>query len=424
MDSYSVRKLERPYIEVEVPASKSILGRALILAAFTEGEIFLGCGPYADDTRAMLSCLRTLGISVESESGGLLVRGTSEIPVRNAVLQVGSAGTAARFLTALLAYRGGDYEMRASEQMSRRPMQLLAALERAGVRFDYGGEPRHFPFRMRSAGITQSRVEVEAASSTQYASGLLLAAATGERAFTVALEKGASRRSYIGMTAEVIRSFGGECRETGNEYVVSPVRFKPSRYDVEPDVSSACYFYALSLLLGTEVLVRGLHRTRAGQVLRRGDFGFLDLLERSGVRFAETEAGLLATGPKSGFCGFDVDVEEFSDQTLTIAALAPFALTPTHIRGFSHIRAQECDRVHAIQSNLSRLGVPCTATADEIVISPAMPKTGRIETFGDHRVAMAFSLIGLKTGGIRIEDPLCCKKTFENFFALLDGLTS
>ncbi len=423
MQIYRVKPCRPSFVEVSVPASKSILNRALPLAAFTEGDIRLSCGALAEDTRAMLSCLSALGIRIREEDGGLFVCGKANIPVQGAVLDVQSAGTVARFLTAILALRGGNYELHASGQMSRRPMQLLPALEAAGVQIEYLGEEGAFPFRMHSEGLSQKIFQIEAQSSTQYASGLMLAAAAGQRELTVRLAGGGTRHSYIDMTADVIEDFGGTCARRPGEYHVSPIRNKPTEYAVDADVSSACYFFAMALLLGCDVSVRGLYREKRGKKLHFGDYAFLDLLEGMGIRFEQTQTGTVARGGSGKFAGFDVNVSEFSDQTLTLAALAPFAETPTRLRGIAHIRRQECDRVHAILYNLSRLGVPCSATEDEIIIRPALIEPCTVKTFGDHRVAMAFALTGLRTGGIVIEDPLCCRKTFENYFDLLDELT-
>ena len=160
-------------------------------------------------------------------------------------------------------------------------------------------------------------------------------------------------------------------------------------------------------------------------IKEEGDKKFLSLLAARGVLFSDSEEGLLADGRNvTSFRGFEEDMRDYSDQALTVAALAPFADSPTRLTGLKHIRRQECDRLHAIAHNLSTLGVPVREEEDGVVITPAPVRGGTVETFGDHRVAMAFSLIGLKTGNIAIENPSCCKKTFDNYFQLLDELTS
>lgn len=413
MDVFEVHPIKKRKIELSVPASKSILNRALLLAAFTEGETRLsGCENFGRDTRDLLACLHALGIGTEE---GLLVRGRRDFS-RRAKLNVGSAGTAARFLPAILARLGGDYEFDASEQMRSRPMELLGVLERAGVRIEYLGEVGRFPFRMHSEGLTDL-LTVPTDGSTQYASGLLLAAALGDRPSRLRLTGSRTHGSYIQTTLSVMRAFGAEAVRTGDEIAVSPSRGGIPLYEVPPDVSAACYFYALSLLCGAKVLVRGVHPD-CGQ----GDLRFLSLLRERGVVLKDTPKGILsmpAEGSDGKFEGFDLSVKDFSDQALTLAALAPFASSPSRLSGLSHIRGQECDRVEAIRFDLNALGVPCRAERDCVLIEPREPHGGDIETFRDHRVAMAFTLIGLRRGGVRILGADCCQKTFGNYFDLI-----
>lgn len=413
-----VKKLNAKKIEVEVPSSKSILARALVLAAFTDGDTLLRATSFGEDTRSMLACLKELGIPTECSDRGITVHGNAHCSDM-AVLDVGDAGTAARFLTAVLALRGGEYEFHASAQMTRRPMEILPALESAGVKIEPLGTSRHFPFRMCSEGFREPKIEVEARTSTQYASGLMLAAATGDRPFTVTLREGTNRTGYIRMTLSVISAFGGTYEACGNRFTVRPVCKKPTEYTVEPDVSAACYFFAAARLTGTEVFVKDL-----GETSIQGDMRFLRLLEEHGLCITHTDGGTSARAESETFSGFDVDAAEFSDQTLTLAALAPFAESPTRIRNIAHIRGQECDRVRAIEENLSALGVPVRCTEDTIEITPApVRRDVTVKTYSDHRVAMAFSLIGLKTGGIMIDDADCTKKTFPGYFSILDRIT-
>lgn len=421
MELYKVRKLTpNKSVTLDVPASKSILNRAIVLAAFGKGDVTISCGSFAEDTRAMLGCLTALGIRWEGCERGLHICGCGgNIPNRRATLDVRSAGTAARFLTAALAFLGGEYEMRASEQMTRRPMEILSVLEEAGVRIEPLGEKGHFPFRLRSDGIHAEELVINTDVSTQFASGVLLAAAIS-RPLRVRLTGSRTQGSYLLMTLRLLDAFGAAYSREGDIICVTPSAHSPDFFEAEGDLSGACYFYALALLLGAQVRVRRIHADSV-----QGDKKFLSLLAARGVLFSDSEEGLLADGRNvTSFRGFEEDMRDYSDQALTVAALAPFADSPTRLTGLAHIRRQECDRVHAIVHNLSALGVPVREEEDGVVITPAPVRGGTIETFGDHRVAMAFSLIGLKTGNIAIENPSCCQKTFDNFFQLLDELTS
>lgn len=420
MSAYQVQHLSpHGIIETDVPASKSILNRALILSAFGKGEIFLSCGDFAEDTQAMLSCFTQLGIGWTREKSGLRIVGCGgNIPNNRAELDVCSAGTAARFLTAALAFLGGEYTLHSSLQMQKRPMEILTVLERSGVQIEYLGEPGHFPFRMISHGITAEELSVDTDLSTQYASGILLAAAVS-RPIRLHLTGTRTDGSYITMTLRLLEQFGAQWSRTENTVCVTPSERAPESLEIEADLSAACYFYAMSLLLSACVRVRRVHSDTM-----QGDRKFLDLLKSRGVRFTDTPEGLLADGSRvSAYRGFTENMRDFSDQALTVAALAPFAATPTQITGIGHIRRQECDRIHAIVKNLNAIGVIATEQEDGVTILPSAVHGGTIRTFGDHRVAMAFALIGLKAGNIVIDDPLCCRKTFINYFDILDKLT-
>lgn len=418
MRSFTVGPLKKKTFTVEVPASKSILNRAILLSAFTEGDTSLYCGEYGDDTEFLLGCLASLGIAAEKMDYGLLIHGTKNFK-RNATLNVGNAGTAARFLTAVLAFLGGTYEFHASPQMAARPMEILPLLSSLGVVIEPLSKESSFPFRMRSQGISAGKASVDTDISTQYASGIMLGAALGGSRFELTLLGSRTDGSYLKMTSSLIQSFGGKCEPLTAKvgYLVGPVS-PLSEYTVEADVSGACYFYALSLLCNAVVTVRGIHFSTL-----QGDFGFLKLLRAKGVRLTDTEVGIVADGSHVPFYnGIDEEMTDFSDQTMTVAVLAAFAESPSILRGISHIRSQECDRVEAILENLNAMGTRAFTNGEDIFIEPAPVHPCKIKSFGDHRVAMAFALSGMKIGNMEIDDPVCCKKTFPHFFDLVTAL--
>lgn len=406
-------------ITVSVPASKSLINRALVLAAFGNGAVTLECGAFAEDTRALLGCLQALGIGVEQNGDCLTVYGCNgNIPNRNARVDAMSAGTVARFLTVALAFCGGEFTVTASVQMQRRPMEILSLLENIGVNVDYLRENGYLPVRLRSSGVTVNELTVNTDTSTQYASAVLLAAPLLKRPFTLKMTGTRTHGSYIGLTLQSLDFFNIPWIRKEDEIVVSPAKRAPEHLQIEPDVSGACYFYALSLLCSAKVLVR---RVREGSA--QGDMKFLRLLESRGVKLSQLDEGLLADGSSvKQFAGFCENVQDYSDQALTICALAPFASSPTRLTGVAHIRKQECDRVFAIEENLKRLGVKTESSEDSITVYPAPIQPGSVNSFGDHRVAMSFALPALKTGLVTIENPDCCKKTFDDFFEILKKL--
>ena len=396
----------------EVPSSKSLMNRALLLAAFTEGEILIKCGAFGEDTQAILSCLSSLGIQIDTHQEGLLVHGCGRnIPNRCATLNVMSAGTCARFLPAILAAIGGDYTFDCSQQMKKRPMEFLQELEKAGANIEFFAEKNRFPFRLVSEGFQKSEFRVDTDISTQYASALLLAGALGTP-LHIRLSGARTQGSYIQMTLALLKQFGASYVQHGDTLTVYPAKRTIREFEAEADVSAACYFYALSLLFGIKVLVRRVKKNSL-----QGDMQFLRLLQARGVRFEETSEGLMADGSGiTSFDGFQENVKDFSDQALTLASLAPFACSPSRLTGIGHIRRQECDRIAAIENNLNALGVPCKAGDDYVEITPAPVKSGKITTYHDHRVAMAFALIALKAGSIELDDSECCSKTFAGYF--------
>jgi 3-phosphoshikimate 1-carboxyvinyltransferase len=205
----------------------------------------------------------------------------------------------------------------------------------------------------------------------------------------------------------------------GRNYKVAPdSSYHKAHYRIEPDMSAACYFYAAAAVTGGRALVNNVFPDNS-----QGDMKFLEVLQKMGCSISSEEKGIAVKGPDSGrLMGITVNMNDFSDQALTLAAIAPYADSPVTINGIGHIRGQECDRLHAMAAELARTKIECDEGADSIIIYPGEPKPCTIETYNDHRVAMAFSLLGLKTDGIVIDNPECCKKTFGEYFEILDAL--
>ena len=426
---YRVNKLEkRDQIVVQVPGSKSITNRALLLAALSDKKCTLHGVLFSDDSRAFLDSLQRLGfeVSADEEKKNVVIRGTGgRIPNREASIDVRSAGTAARFLTVMLALSGGEYELSASPQMCKRPMEpLLSILKENGVELHFRGDEGHFPFFMKSDGSSMKEVTIDTGVSSQFASALLMSGVLLKNGLKVNLSGDRTEGSYIKMTLSMMRQFGIDYVKEGNTcFVPYQPSFGPHEYQVEPDVSGACYFYAMAPLLKTNVIVKNVHRNSL-----QGDIKFVEVLQKLGCQLADTDEGILVSGDKlESYPGLTLSMKDFSDQTMTMAAIAPFATTPTLIQNVEHIRFQESDRVSAIITELTRMGIRCEEVPEEkgIRVYPITPEEIReteTETYEDHRMAMAFTLVGLKTGKIIIKNPGCCRKTFENYFEIIDQL--
>lgn len=431
----------RPPIQVSVPGSKSITNRALLLATLAAGTSTLWGVLFSDDSRHFLKCIQELGFEAEAdeEKRTVRVKGLGgALPRTEASLYVGSAGTAARFLTACLGVSRGVYHMDASEQMRRRPMApLLASLEELGCEIIYEGDEGHFPFTLKGRGFSQKRIEVDIGHSSQFLSALLISSCLSPEDMTIQIQ-GEHGMSYIRITTRMMEQFGvhaaplyycagntekQDCRSCVNSTrplgyrIAAGQRYRAQNYQIEPDVSAACYFYALGALLGVPVQVTGINR---GSM--QGDIAFLDILTRMGCVLQEKEAGLLLQPPAQGrLVGVTADLSACSDQAITLAAIAPYADSPTTITGIGHIRFQECDRLSAISRELERMGIRCETTQDSITVYPGTPKPCTVKTYEDHRMAMGFTLTGLRSPGIVIDNPGCCCKTFEDYYETLEA---
>lgn len=421
MKQYRVRRLQKPIsCQVEIPGSKSITNRALLLASMADGESTLRHVLFSDDSRAFLDCLEKLGYELSINEKEQVVKIKGGVPNKSADINVRSAGTTARFLTALLSAAGGEYDIKSSEQMAKRPMKpLCEALEKLGVEFTYHGREYFLPFFLKSSGCKGGEVELFAEQSSQFLSALLMTGNFYEDGLTVHHVGREIAKPYIDMTIKMIEQFGGAVTKKGQTYRVSHAGpYLSLDYLIEPDVSGAGYFFAMAVLTGGSILVKDVHLKSL-----QGDIRFLDVLERLGAKIEDTDAGVKLQGPANGcYNGIDIDLNDCSDQTMTLAALAVFAKTPTIIRNIGHIRLQESDRIYAIVTELKKMGITCEEADDSITIYPGTPQPAEIDTYNDHRMAMAFSLIGLKAEGIVINDPDCTAKTFENYFDLLDDV--
>lgn len=429
---------------VDVPGSKSITNRALLLATLADGTSTLRGALFSDDSRHFLKCIQDLGFEtiVDEPAKIITIKGLGgRVPLSAADQYVGSAGTAARFLTAYLGLSDGVYRMDASEQMRRRPMApLLDSLKELGceIIYDEAGVCGHFPFTLKGHGFQKDRISVNIDSSSQFLSALMIVSCLSKDPFTVYIE-GTHGIAYIEMTQKMMAQFGVSATPlyyctgsaanhscTGCVNSTRPMGYRTEAgqsytaldYRIEPDVSAACYFYAMSPLLNIPVRVNDVHFDSL-----QGDVEFIRILEQMGCTAEDTPQGILVEPPRDEhFRGVTADMSACSDQAITLAAIAPFADSPTTINGIGHIRFQESDRLSAISTELGKMGIVCEKTENSLTIHPGRPRPSTVETYDDHRMAMGFSLTGLRAEGIVISNPDCCRKTFENYFEVLDSV--
>lgn len=398
---YSVKniykKTNNGVVCVTVPGSKSITARALLIAALARGQSILYGVQFSDDCSTFLEAVKALAIKVEVDGTTVKITGCGgKLPVNSGEIYVGSAGTAARFLTAVAALSEGEFHLTSSDQMRKRPQKdLICALQSVGASFEFEGEEYCFPFKVKGTTTPTSQVSVDITRSSQFLSALLMAGVLAGKPFTIKTV-GSHGMDYVTMTLDMMWSFGVNVEEADGAYTVCG-SYTAKRYEIEPDVSAACYLYAINRILGTNIVVNGIMPHTM-----QGDYKFIQLIKN--------------------FDGGRVDMSAFSDQALTLAAIAPYFSSPTEIVGVAHIRKQECDRLHAIVKNLTALGVKVEEREDGVKIYPSQPHAAEIETFGDHRVAMAFAVTGLRCDGVTIKNAEVCSKTFKDYFSALDGV--
>ncbi|MFD1151112.1 3-phosphoshikimate 1-carboxyvinyltransferase [Saccharothrix hoggarensis] len=404
---------------VLVPGSKSVTARALFLSACADGTSSLRDPLRSDDTEAFREGLSALGYATEVSDRTWAVTGRpAGPPLEGAEVYCRDAGTAARFLPALVATGHGRYRVDASAQMRRRPMGPLGtALRTLGVDLVHEDADGHLPVVVNARGVKGGRIELDATVSSQFLTALLLMAPLTRDGLEIVVT-GMVSRPYVDMTVRMMADFGVEVVRDGDVFRVAPQTYTARDYQVEPDASTASYFFAAAALTGRTVTVPGL-----GLGALQGDVEFVRVLERMGadVRFGATDITVTGTGELRGV---EVNMRDISDTMPTLAAIAPFADGPVRIVDVGNTRVKECDRLDACATNLRRLGVDAVTGPDWIEIRPGVPRPALVDCHADHRIAMSFAVTGLRTPGLELDDPGCVRKTFPEFHEALADLVA
>ena len=417
-DPFEIRPLATaPNADVVLPGSKSITNRALVCAALAEGQSTLRGALFADDTEAMLGVLHGLGVSAvaDAESATIVVDGCGgELPGVEAEVSANQSGTTARFAVPLAALGEAPVVVDAHPQMRDRPMDdQFDALRAMGVSVEELGERGRLPARI-TGPIAVHDAGVAGDVSSQFITGLLLAG--GADHLRVSLTTEPISRPYIDMTTAVMAAFGAEVDHDGGRIWAVGGGYRGTDYQVEPDASAASYFLAAAAITGGRVRVLGL-----GRDALQGDVAFAEVLGRMGCE-VELGADFVEVRGRARQ-GVDIDLAEISDTAPTLAVVAAFAESPSRVSGIGFIREKESDRVAGPVAELQRAGVDAEEFDDGFVIRPnGTPSPATFETYDDHRMAMAFALIGLVVPGVAVRDPGCVAKTFPGFFDALEQL--
>ena len=411
---------------VRLPGSKSISNRVLLLAALADGVTEVYDLLDSDDTRHMLAALSTLGVGVEDcGANHWRITGVGGVfPIKQAELFLGNAGTAFRPLTAALALSGGDYVLKGVARMHERPIgDLVDALGQLGAQVDYLGNPGFPPLHIKPATPAGERAAVRGDVSSQFLTGLLMALPLRGQAATVEVIGELISKPYIGITLAMLRRFGVEVAQDDwrTFSVAADARYKsPGEIYVEGDASSASYFLAAGAIGGGPVRVEGVGRERV-----QGDVRFADALALMGARIEMGPNWIEARAPQSGHLkAIDLDCNHIPDAAMTLAVAALFADGTTVLRNIASWRVKETDRIHAMATELRKVGATVEEGADYIRIAPPEKLTPNavIDTYDDHRMAMCLSLASLGGVPVRINDPGCVAKTFPTYFDVFDRI--
>lgn len=410
---------------VTLPGSKSLTNRYLACAALADGRSVLTGASLSDDARAMRSGLEQLGVRTEvrADRRELIVEGCrGHLPADEAEIDVGNAGTAMRFLTALACLGYGRYRLDGAARMRARPIgPLVDALRALGARIDYEQAEGCPPLTILARGLAGGEVAFDTPPSSQYTSALLMAAPYAAQDVFIRIAGALTSRPYVDMTIGVLRAMGVELVEADGRRFIVPARqrYRAGTYAIEPDASAATYFWAAAAVTGGRVRVAGLRRSSA-----QGDVGFVDVLARMGCEVDETADGLAVAGPPGGrLRGITVDLNAMPDTAQTLAVVALAADGPTEIRNVANLRIKETDRLAALAAELTRLGARVDTRADGLTVHPPQrPAAAEVRTYDDHRMAMSFAVAGLLADGLVIRDAGCVSKSFPEFFEVLDGL--
>ncbi len=409
---------------IRPPGSKSITNRAMVMAALANGPLHMTGVLDSQDTRVMIESLRRLGFTVDQDIDhcSCTVHGLGgRIPAESADLWLENSGTSIRFLASLCALGQGKYRLDGVERMRQRPIgDLVDALRPLGASIRFEQPQSDCPpivVEGNSGHLQGGATRIHGDISSQFLSSVLMAAPACSKPVHVTVDGDLVSKPYILMTLQMMEAFGASVLypDDLSSFSIQPQPYVAGTYDIEPDASAASYFFGAAAVTGGEVTVTGLSR-RALQ----GDVGFAEALQQMGCEVSWQRDRITVKGRP--LHGIDIDMNAISDTAQTLSTVAVFADSPTTIRNVGHMRHKETDRIAAVVTELRRAGIQAEEMADGLKIFPGTPQPAEIHTYDDHRMAMSFSLLGLRVPGIRILDPGCTATTYPRYFEDLAAL--
>lgn len=414
--------LEKPITAtIDIPGSKSYTNRALVMAALTKGKITLYNPLYCEDTEAMIEALRVLGLRIETLQDQIIVHDDiSIIKNRSYDLFAKDSGTTVRFLLAMLCLTPGTQVIKGNLRLNERPIKhLVDALRLLGAKIEYLEKEGQLPLKIYSSSLSKkSDVIIDASMSSQFFSALLLIAPMLD-GLKIHIHGKLISKPYIDMTINMMHEWGVVVfqMEEGSYHIPPSQYYQKNQYVIEGDFSSAGYFFAIAALTQSTITLKNLNPDTT-----QGDRHFLNILVKMGNEIKTHDDGITIIGKQ--ILPVSLDMEDCPDQVQTMAVLAAFTNGVTKISGVRSLRLKETERVQALKNELMKMGIRTEDTEDSLVIYGGKPHAASINTYSDHRMAMAFAVAGTKLQGMKIHNPEVVNKTFPTFWEKLKMLTS
>src|SRR3989344_836358 len=404
--------------DVVIPGSKSYTNRSLLMAAMTKNKVKIINPLFCDDTQSMIKCLKTLGVRIDVFKNSIEVVGSIEdIKDKTYELYVNLSGTTLRFILPLLAVVPGIKVIKGKEELNKRPIkELVDTLRQLGGNIDYLNQQDHPPLRINSSKLKKRALSLSGKVSSQYVSALLMVAPL-INGITVKIKGIQVSKPYIDMTIDCMKKFGiNVINETYKKYIVpNNQTYKIRQYTVECDFSSAGYFLAIAALTKSTLTLKNLKNNSV-----QADRKILDILKKMGNKITHDNNEITIQG--KGIKATEINMIDFPDQAQTLSVLAAFADGITKLSGIQSLRVKETERIIALENELKKMGMRTSSTANSLIIYGGNPKPTRINTYGDHRMAMSFAVLGTKLSGIEINDPDVVNKTFPDFWKKLNSI--
>lgn len=423
-EEYLIKTRENFYTEISIPGSKSMTTRALILAALSENPVILKNPLFSEDIVQMIECLTKLGnkILVSDDKKYIKISGNKKREFGKKTLHVGNSSSVMKFLISYIATGKGEITIDASSRVTSRPIrEFVDSMRELGIEIEYLKKSGFLPIKIYSQGTKSSTIKVPGKNSSQYLSSVLLSASHFNSDIEVLTSHKISSKSYVDITLKMLHDFGAKIEKTENGYLVKKTKFDTVKgYLIEGDMASASYFLAAALITNSTIKINNFSYNSI-----QGDYKFLEIIEGLGLKIIERTKTSITVQGVEAYEGFSLDLNRTPDLVPTLSIVALFANSPSEIHNVANLRTKGNDRLNSIRTELKKIYGSVTDLPDGIKIIPkkiGTYKGGVMESYNDHRLAMSFSLVGLKVNGISIANTHCVSKVFPNFFEEFENI--